>query len=358
MNGVIEYARDISEQVRTERKLEHRIAVENLISGISNRFINIDKSDFSREISLVLEAIGMTFGFDHVEIILCSEDVSRITDVYGWHAKGIVSRKDELRGMDIRPLRWVLPRLERGEVVSFSSLADLPEEAAAERKLWEMFGVQALAGIPLLHDNHLFGFFGLVSTRETREWPPDDLNVLKILGILFTDVFTARWSRKMLLESEAKYRELVENAASIIIRIDRDANVTFFNEYAEKFFGYTKEEIIGRYLIGTIVPKFETGGRDLEAMVRDLLKNPEPYTHNENENLMKSGERVWVSWTNKPIFDEDGQFTGLLRIGTDINERRKAERALQQANEKLNLMNSITRHDILNKLTVVRGYIG
>jgi len=357
MNGVIEYARDISEQVRTERELEHRLAVENLISGISNRFINIDRNDFSREIVCVLESIGMTFHFDHVEIILCSEDVSRVTDVYGWHAAGVPSRKDEIVGMDVRPLRWVLPRLGRGDVVSFSSPEDLPEEAAEERRLWERFGVKALAGIPLLHDNHLFGFLGFISTRTSRTWPDEDLNVLKILGILFTDVFMARRSRKLLLESEAKYRELVESAASIIIRMDREANLTFFNEYAEMFFGFTKEELIGKPVVGTIVPKIETGGRDLEVMIRGLLKDPEPYTHNENENLRKNGERVWVSWTNKPIFDENGLFTGLLSIGTDINERRKAERALQQANEKLNLMNSITRHDILNKLTVVRGYI-
>ena len=357
MNGVIEYARDISEQVRTERELEHRLAVENLISSISNRFINIDRNDFSREIILVLESIGMTFGFDHVEIILCSEDASRVTDVYGWHAAGVPFRKDEIMRMDLRSMNWVLSRLERGDVISFSSLADLPEEAASERRLWEGFEVKALAGIPLLRDGHLFGFLGFISTRTPRAWPDEDLNVLKILGILFTDVFMARRSRKLLLESEAKYRELVEDAASIIIRMDRDANLTFFNEYAEKFFGFSKDEVIGRPLIGTIVPKTETGGRDLETLIRDLLKNPEPYTHNENENLRKNGDRVWVSWTNKPIADENGQFTGLLSIGTDINERRKAERALQQANEKLNLMNSITRHDILNKLTVVRGYI-
>ena len=52
-------------------------------------------------------------------------------------------------------------------------------------------------------------------------------------------------AEKSLRESEEKYRELVENANSIIIKMDRDGKVTFINEYALKFFGYSLDEIVG-----------------------------------------------------------------------------------------------------------------
>lgn len=58
-----------------------------------------------------------------------------------------------------------------------------------------------------------------------------------------------------LLKSEMKYRELVENANSIILRLDRQGRIAFFNEFAQKFFGYTTGEIIGQSAIGTIVPE-------------------------------------------------------------------------------------------------------
>ena len=69
-----------------------------------------------------------------------------------------------------------------------------------------------------------------------------------------------------LKESEENYRELVENANSIIIKMDNTGKVTFFNNYAQKFFGYSSEEIIGQD-VNIIVPPTESNGRDLNEMV-------------------------------------------------------------------------------------------
>ena len=63
--------------------------------------------------------------------------------------------------------------------------------------------------------------------------------------------------------SEEKYRELVENANSIILRMDTSGRVTFFNEYAQRFFGFDESEILGRSVVGTIVPHVDTTGADL-----------------------------------------------------------------------------------------------
>ena len=84
---------------------------------------------------------------------------------------------------------------------------------------------------------------------------------------------------------------------------------------------------------------------------------PDRYTVRETEHVKKNGERVWISWRNKPLLDKDNTITGVISFGTDMTERRKAEQALFRANKKLNLLNSITRHDILNQLTVLGGYI-
>ncbi|MBN2255572.1 MAG: PAS domain S-box protein, partial [Deltaproteobacteria bacterium] len=142
------------------------------------------------------------------------------------------------------------------------------------------------------------------------------------------DISKQKRSEKVLRESEAKYRELVQNANSIILRRDTEGNITFFNEFAQKFFGYTEEEIIGKNVIGTIVPERESTGKDLASMIRNSVTDPDGYVANENENMCRNGKRVWVSWTNKPIRDKTGIIQEFLCIGTDITERKKSEDAL------------------------------
>ena len=75
-----------------------------------------------------------------------------------------------------------------------------------------------------------------------------------------------------LRESERRYRELVEHANSIIFRMDIDGHVTYFNEFAQRFFGYTEEEILGQSIMGTIVPERDSENRDLAALIAQILQ--------------------------------------------------------------------------------------
>lgn len=151
----------------------------------------------------------------------------------------------------------------------------------------------------------------------------------------FMDITILKKAEERLRESESKYRELVQNANSIILRMDSRGNVTFFNEFAQKYFGFSEDEILGENVIGTIVPEFDSCNRDLEKFISDLCRDPEKYTFNENENIKKNGERVWISWTNKPILDDSNNVTGVLCIGSDITTRRQAEQALLESERRL-----------------------
>jgi PAS domain S-box-containing protein len=150
------------------------------------------------------------------------------------------------------------------------------------------------------------------------------------------DITERKIAEEALKRSEEKYRELVENANSIILRMDNLGIVTFINEFAQHFFGYSEEEIVGKNVVGTIVPQTESlTGRDLQLMIEDIALRPDRYASNINENMRRNGERVWVAWTNKPIHYENGRVTEVLCVGNDITERKRAEEALREAYDEM-----------------------
>ncbi|MFO0754531.1 MAG: EAL domain-containing protein [Thermodesulfovibrionales bacterium] len=137
-----------------------------------------------------------------------------------------------------------------------------------------------------------------------------------------------RWEAT-LRENETKYRELVQNARSIILKVDRQGTVTFFNEYAQEFFGYSAAEVTGRNAVGTLIPPRSPFVPVFQEMLAGLVLNPARYQKIEGEGMRKNGERVWVVWTNRPVGDRDGVLTEILSVGQDVTERKRGEEAMQ-----------------------------
>jgi len=138
---------------------------------------------------------------------------------------------------------------------------------------------------------------------------------------------------RKLRDSEEKYRDLVETAKIIILRMDTSGYITFFNEFAHEFFGYD-EEILGKNIVGTIVQDIRSNGHDQGMTIAKFISNPNGYASSINECVRRNGERVWITWTTQPIRDEDGQIKGIQCIGNDITDRMKAEERLRKSEEQ------------------------
>jgi PAS domain S-box-containing protein len=149
------------------------------------------------------------------------------------------------------------------------------------------------------------------------------------------DITDRKQAEQAIRESQAKYRDLVENANCIIFQMDTQGNITFFNRFAQDFFGYSEAEILGRNVVGTIVAATDSAGRNLEIMIQDLAKHPEKYTDNENENIRRNGELAWVAWTNRAIYDDENRVYEILCIGIDRTEQKKAEEIVKNSEERL-----------------------
>ncbi len=134
-------------------------------------------------------------------------------------------------------------------------------------------------------------------------------------------------AEQALSDSERRYRELVQNANSAIIRWSRDGTITFFNEYAQTFFGWSADEALGRH-ISIIMSDQKSTSVDLTTLLQDIVNHPDRYANNINDNVCRDGRRVWMNWTNRAIFDDSGQVQEILAIGNDITDRKRAEEAL------------------------------
>lgn len=171
------------------------------------------------------------------------------------------------------------------------------------------------------------------------------------------------------LASEAKYRELVQCADSIILRWKRDGTIIFMNDYALQFFGYSEAELLGKSVFDSIVSESQQDGRNLHEMLQAIFDDVEQYRVNLNQNIRKDGSLVWVSWNNRPIYGERGQVLEMLSVGSDITARIAAEEALrhnqqelvqarhaaESANEAKSLFLANMSHEIRTPLNAIIG---
>jgi two-component system, LuxR family, sensor kinase FixL len=174
------------------------------------------------------------------------------------------------------------------------------------------------------------------------------------LLVLAAEVQERADKEKALKASETRYRAVVEDQSELICRFLPDGTYTFVNDAYCRYFGTSREELIGRSFWRFIPPQEHQAGRDFLASI-----TPEhPIGTREHEVIHSSGELRWQQWMDRGLFDEHGRIIEYQAVGRDITERKHLEdamRGLAHA-ERLALVGELTGsivHEIAQPLTAI-----
>ncbi|AGB01458.1 PAS domain S-box protein [Methanoregula formicica] len=177
-------------------------------------------------------------------------------------------------------------------------------------------------------------------------------SVFGILGLIH-DISHRKEAENALRESEEKYRLLVENTHDIIYLINHEGVFTFVSPSFTDILGYMPEDVTGQSFKQFIHPD------DIalcEEALQNVISTGQRMTGVEYRVIHANGSvRVHTSSVS-PILDKTGKVMTYMGNARDITEMKQVQNAIKESNRKLNLLSSITRHDVANQLTVMQGY--
>ena len=131
---------------------------------------------------------------------------------------------------------------------------------------------------------------------------------------------------KELQKREKQYCSVVEDQTEFIVRWLPNGIRIFVNDSYCKYFGKSREELIGSSFFPLIVPA------DLKKVQKRLkeLTPDNPVSTEEHRVVLPDGNQGWNQWTDRAIFDEDGQVVEYQSVGRDFTEYKQAEEALRE----------------------------
>ncbi len=137
--------------------------------------------------------------------------------------------------------------------------------------------------------------------------------------------------RKSAEEVRFRLAAVVESSDDAIISMDFDTTITTWNKGAERTFGYTAAETVGKPIL-ILIP---SGRENEEPAILERLKRGERIEHYETVRVRKDGTLIDVSLSVSPVFDANGRIIGVSKISRDITARKQAEEALRKQSEEL-----------------------
>ncbi|MBP1927664.1 PAS domain S-box-containing protein [Methanolinea mesophila] len=179
----------------------------------------------------------------------------------------------------------------------------------------------------------------------------DPREKMQQLQQMIRDAVVKRQTTSLIVESEKKYRALVQYAPIGILATDAGGNVVDSNPLLMSILGTDTEEDVKKINVLTYPPMVKSG---ILVDFEHCLQSGEGGTF-EHYYVNEKGKKIFLRYRIRPLYAGKKKISGILAALEDFTEWKSMEEALKQANKKLSLLSSVTRHDINNQLTILLG---
>ena len=159
--------------------------------------------------------------------------------------------------------------------------------------------------------------------------------------------------RKRAEEAQGRLVAIVESADDAIVGKDLNGIITDWNGGAERIFGYTAEEAVGRHVSMLIPPD----RADEEQDILRRIRRGEYISHYETVRRRKDGDFIDVSLSVSPILDAQGKIIGASKIARDIADQKRLEDALRDSDRRKDEFLAMLSHELRNPLATIRNSV-
>jgi diguanylate cyclase (GGDEF)-like protein/PAS domain S-box-containing protein len=311
---------------QTQELLEHRLAFERLISGISTNFVNVAAEDVDREITDALENIGTFIGAHRAYIYMLGEG-QLATLTHEWSSDPTVAGKIGSQ-VPMSAFPWTSGTLIELQHVKIS-LDDLPAGAASEREAYRRAGNHSIVVVPMLYNRVFLGALG-VASRDPRDWSDDVVSLLRISGEIFVNAVQRHRAEAALRGSEQQHRLLFERNLAGVYRTTIDGRILDCNDAMARILGYSSRQELMEQRAQELYQNPSDRADFISALRRDRM-----LTSNEISLRRKDGRPCWLI---ENVHLLDGEPEILEGTVIDITDRKVTEVALRESEERYRLL--------------------
>lgn len=349
---------NITEKKQRIERIEFLNGFKELILNLTTSFINIRLADIDDRIVHSLKSIGTFIGADRSYVFLFdNNEMKQMSNTHEALADGVSSVFDELQDLSTDNYPWWMDNLRKNRAIIIENVDELPPEAFNEKEIFKSQSILSLFAVPMFFEYQLIGFLGFDMVNQHKVVDDDTLELLEITATVFANILNYQETEQEIIQGKKNLEALVEkrtqelenlnkqlkmiaeSSNDVIWTMDMNMRTTYMSPSVFKQLGYTAEEYLAMTLEERLPPESynitkEKFAEELASIKNGKRKPGEQTAIYEMLHKTKNGNLIWGEVSFNFIYDSDGNPTGVHGITRNVHERKLADLALWESNER------------------------